>query len=227
MSIFKINSVRDIILKKPSILARLYSNYHAFPSNKKVLNSIKPIDLLTTSKILKNVTQIEDTVEISNRKLFRQLKPDEKIMQFLAQENLGKIKTGKYIKNETNSIERNPIHVFFLLHSKTHIPPFKFFAGATNKESFPPENVPEIAFIGRSNVGKSTLLNCLGNTGVARVSDRPGATQQINFYNSGSDFVLVDMPGYGFAYASDKKIDTWTKLTQNSPNSICKLYHFN
>ncbi|OMJ29848.1 putative GTP-binding protein EngB [Smittium culicis] len=100
------------------------------------------------------------------------------------------------------------------MYSMTHIPPFKFFAGATNKESFPPETVPEIAFIGRSNVGKSTLLNCLGNTGVARVSDRPGATQQINFYNSGSDFVLVDMPGYGFAYASDKKIDTWTKLIE-------------
>jgi ribosome biogenesis GTP-binding protein YsxC/EngB len=62
---------------------------------------------------------------------------------------------------------------------------------------------------GRSNVGKSSLINALGRTTSARVSDRPGHTQQINFYTCGKYFHLVDMPGYGFAFAKQEAVETW------------------
>ncbi|RKP23060.1 P-loop containing nucleoside triphosphate hydrolase protein [Syncephalis pseudoplumigaleata] len=85
-----------------------------------------------------------------------------------------------------------------------------FFAGAKTPASFPPETLPEAAFVGRSNVGKSSLLNALARfTQPARVSDKPGLTQQINFFTAGSHFHLVDMPGYGFAYAKTEAVETW------------------
>jgi len=76
----------------------------------------------------------------------------------------------------------------------------QFFAAAKIASSFPPANLPEIAFAGRSNVGKSSLLNALTRQwGVVRTSDKPGLTQTINFFKLGSKLCLVDLPGYGFA----------------------------
>ncbi|KAJ1678377.1 hypothetical protein EV182_004172 [Spiromyces aspiralis] len=99
------------------------------------------------------------------------------------------------------------------------MPFFDFFAGATTPSSFPPETLPEIGFVGRSNVGKSTMLNSLGNSTMARVSEKPGMTQQINFYSAGKDFHIVDMPGYGFAYAKESVKETWVPLaTKHSTN---------
>lgn len=75
-----------------------------------------------------------------------------------------------------------------------------FLAGAAQVERFPAEDLPEVALAGRSNVGKSSLLNRLvGQHGLARVSKSPGRTQQINFFDADGRFVLVDLPGYGFA----------------------------
>lgn len=75
-----------------------------------------------------------------------------------------------------------------------------FVAGAASLERLPPPERPEVAFAGRSNVGKSSLLNRLvGRRGLARVSRTPGRTQQINFFAVGARLVLVDLPGYGFA----------------------------
>jgi GTP-binding protein len=75
-----------------------------------------------------------------------------------------------------------------------------FIAGAATLERLPPGRAPEIAFAGRSNVGKSSLLNRLvGQRALARVSKTPGRTQQINFFAVGDRMVLVDLPGYGFA----------------------------
>ena len=71
---------------------------------------------------------------------------------------------------------------------------------AVRPEHFPAESLPEIAFLGRSNVGKSSLLNCLvGHSGLAFTSATPGRTQSINFYRIGGQFHFVDLPGYGYA----------------------------
>jgi GTP-binding protein len=88
-----------------------------------------------------------------------------------------------------------------------------FAAGAPTPESLPRENFPEIAFIGRSNVGKSSLVNALtGKKLLARVSNTPGRTQQLNFFRLGDRMMLVDMPGYGYAKASKSAIYDWNIL---------------
>ena len=85
-----------------------------------------------------------------------------------------------------------------------------FFFGAQKLEQVPPPGLPEIAFCGRSNVGKSSLLNALtGRNALARVSNTPGRTRQLNFFNLGERLVLVDMPGYGYAKASKELQADW------------------
>ena len=90
-----------------------------------------------------------------------------------------------------------------------------FVAGATSIEILPPPTLPEIAFAGRSNVGKSSLVNALtGRSTLARTSKDPGRTQQLNFFALGGRLMLVDMPGYGFARVGKKQIQGWTRLTK-------------
>ena len=77
----------------------------------------------------------------------------------------------------------------------------------------PPPGLPEVAFAGRSNVGKSSLLNALtGRRALARISTRPGRTQQLNFFDLGGRLVLVDMPGYGYAEAAKRVKRDWQGL---------------
>lgn len=83
-----------------------------------------------------------------------------------------------------------------------------FLIGATKRINFPYTDYPEIAFLGRSNVGKSSLINALLNKKrLARISSTPGRTQQINFFLLAKAFILVDLPGYGYAKISKKKIE--------------------
>src|SRR4051812_17216089 len=89
-----------------------------------------------------------------------------------------------------------------------------FIAGATTIAAVPAGRASGIAFAGRSNVGKSSLINALtGRSTLARVSRTPGRTQQINFFLLGGKLTLVDLPGYGFAKAPKHRIAEWTDLT--------------
>jgi GTP-binding protein len=91
--------------------------------------------------------------------------------------------------------------------------PVRFVAGVATLEQFPVLTLPEVAFIGRSNVGKSSLLNALVNNGrLARTSNTPGATKQLNFFNLHELLHLVDVPGYGYAKAAKKDVKQWQGL---------------
>lgn len=86
---------------------------------------------------------------------------------------------------------------------------------AAHPEQFPPESLPEIAFLGRSNVGKSSLLNCLiGQKKLAFTSAKPGCTQLVNFYRIGGQFHFVDLPGYGYARVPKDIVDRWKQLIE-------------
>lgn len=85
--------------------------------------------------------------------------------------------------------------------------------GVTSK--FPMNEMPEIAFAGKSNVGKSSLINGLVNRkALARTSSQPGKTQTINFYNVNSELYFVDLPGYGYAKVSEKEKASWGKMIE-------------
>jgi GTP-binding protein len=89
----------------------------------------------------------------------------------------------------------------------------RFVAGAPTASALPCDTLPEIAFAGRSNVGKSSLVNALtGRRTLARTSNTPGRTRQINFFDLDARLMLVDLPGYGYAEASKTEIKRWTAL---------------
>lgn len=87
---------------------------------------------------------------------------------------------------------------------------------AVREDQYPTDNLPEIALSGRSNVGKSSLINTLlGRKNLARTSGQPGKTQTLNFYLVNDDFYLVDVPGYGYARVSQKKRQQFGEMIQD------------
>jgi len=101
--------------------------------------------------------------------------------------------------------------------------PCDFLLGVVALEGLPPTDYPEIAFAGRSNVGKSSLVNALtGRKTLARTSNTPGRTQEINYFLMSEDLYLVDLPGYGYAKVSKSQRGAWTDLVfaylQGRPN---------
>src|SRR3569832_498880 len=91
--------------------------------------------------------------------------------------------------------------------------PCDFIWGATSIDNLPPATLPEVAFVGRSYVGKSSLVNALtGRKTLARVSNTPGRTREINFFRLGGRLMLADLPGYGYAKVSKVESAKWTEL---------------
>ncbi len=91
--------------------------------------------------------------------------------------------------------------------------PSAFLLGVAKLEQLPPEKGVEIAFAGRSNAGKSSLINALtGVNGLARASNTPGRTRELNFFDIAGRLTLVDMPGYGYAKAAKKEVKKWQSM---------------
>src|SRR5215469_16984313 len=91
--------------------------------------------------------------------------------------------------------------------------PCEFVWGTADANALPSPSLPEVAFVGRSNTGKSTLINALTNRrSLARVSHTPGRTREINFFRLGDALMLADLPGYGYARASKALADQWQRL---------------
>lgn len=91
-----------------------------------------------------------------------------------------------------------------------------FVLGAASLEQIPEAGLAEVAFIGRSNVGKSSLINALVNRkALARASNTPGRTRQLNFFRLGEAMMLVDLPGYGYAKAAKTEVAAWNRLIRD------------
>ncbi|CAN8253169.1 unnamed protein product [Cochlearia groenlandica] len=180
----------------------------------------------------------EKIVGISKNAQFRAIQPSQSILSYVEENLLGRrrlieLKKAGYnielpfpLDNipQSTSTERERIEENVFRNK------LEFVAAANVSSSFPPPDVPEIAFAGRSNVGKSSLLNALTRQwGVVRTSDKPGLTQTINFFGLGPKVRLVDLPGYGFAFAKDEVKEAWEDLvkeyvsTRSSLKRVCLL----
>jgi GTP-binding protein len=91
----------------------------------------------------------------------------------------------------------------------------RFVAGVAKLQQIPAGGLPEVAFAGRSNVGKSSLINALtGRRTLAKISNTPGRTRQLNFFDLGGRLTLTDLPGYGYARAQKEQVANWTRLVE-------------
>lgn len=99
----------------------------------------------------------------------------------------------------------------------------KYIKSATLEKDFPKTEFPEIAIVGRSNAGKSSLINAVANQKIAHVSGTPGKTRLLSFFNFNDEFVLVDMPGYGFAERSQTEQEDWKRMIENYLSASEKL----
>lgn len=204
------------------------------PKKKKRRIRLDPHD--TSNKRLDDAIAINDQVkkkkeddsktgvlELSKNAQFRAIVPSPSICYFVEDNLLGRRREIEFRRAGYNtelsapldnipyssSSERERIEETVFRNKLT------FYAAAKISSSFPPPELPEIAFAGRSNVGKSSLLNALTRQwGVVRTSDKPGLTQTINFFKLGPKLSLVDLPGYGFAYAKEDVKEAWEELVK-------------
>ncbi|KAI7753451.1 hypothetical protein M8C21_007446 [Ambrosia artemisiifolia] len=190
-------------------------------ANKRFDDSLPVID--NTKEQKKDPDTEEENVEMSKNAQFRAIQPSPSIISFVNENLLGRRREIEFKKAGYNIELSSPLdNVPFSTSSERERieesvfrNKLAFFAAAKVSSSFPSPDLPEIAFAGRSNVGKSSLLNSLTRQwGVVRTSDKPGLTQTINFFNLGPKLCLVDLPGYGFAYAKEEVKESWEELVK-------------
>lgn len=166
---------------------------------------------------------LEENTKMSKSAQFRTIQPSPSILSFVEENLLGRrrlieLRRAGYNTELSAPLDNIPLSTSSereRIEENMFRNKLTFFAAAKVSSSFPPPELPEIAFAGRSNVGKSSLLNSLTRQwGVVRTSDKPGLTQTINFFNLGSKLCLVDLPGYGFAYAKEEVKDAWEELVK-------------
>lgn len=123
----------------------------------------------------------------------------------------------KSAENEPSAVEHSQHELMALEAARLlFCKPCRFMLGVKSMAHLPAANRPEIAFAGRSNVGKSSLTNALtGQKTLARTSNTPGRTREVNFFSLDDLLYLVDMPGYGYAKVSKTEVESWTRLIQD------------
>lgn len=176
-----------------------------------------------TYKSIVSAKKEKEETQISMNAQFRAIKPSPEIISYISNNLVGRRRL-KELRNAGYNIDisaplDNVPHSTSRERERIEENVFRskleFFAAAKVASSFPQVDMPEIAFAGRSNVGKSSLLNALTRQwGVVRTSDKPGLTQTINFFKLGSKLCLVDLPGYGFAYAKEEVKESWEELVK-------------
>lgn len=181
---------------------------------------------------------MEKNVEMSKNAQFRAIQPSPSILSFVEDNLLGRrrpieLRRAGYNVELSAPLDNIPFSTSSereCIEENIFRNKLEFFAAAKVSSSFPAPDLPEIAFAGRSNVGKSSMLNALTRQwGVVRTSDKPGLTQTINFFKLGTKLCLVDLPGYGFAYAKEEVKDAWEELvkeyvsTRVSLKRVCLL----
>ncbi|XP_020575331.1 uncharacterized protein LOC110021252 [Phalaenopsis equestris] len=171
---------------------------------------------------------VEKETVVSMNAQFRSIQPSDEILSFVEENLLGRrrlieLQNAGYNVKLSAPLDNTPFSTATereKIEDNVFRNKLEFFAAAKISSSFPSPTLPEIAFAGRSNVGKSSLLNALTRQwGVVRTSDKPGLTQTINFFKLASKLCLVDLPGYGFAYAKEEVKENWEELVKEFVSS--------
>ncbi|CAG8583686.1 6765_t:CDS:2 [Diversispora eburnea] len=189
-------SKSKIPYKKPKILINNANN-----KTYDVTHKLLPLPIPLGKTILQEKKEKTKRSKVSNRQLFKQIQAPDETFREITTLNLAKPKRYRIGKYDTKvaiiakkKLEAKLGNAEREKEEYLELPHLSFFAGAKVPSSFPPERVSEIAFV------------------VVRTSDKPGLTQQINFYAAGTIFNLIDMPGYGFAYVNEEERLQWKNL---------------